>query len=82
MVAFVTISILLRTEKMFRKIDISLLRRGDLVRFEELELAPTWAVEAIEEGQILLELNTIFYKKTKVLKKSTRRKKYVFVEVE
>lgn len=67
---------------MFRKIDISLLRRGDLVRFEELELAPTWAVEAIEEGQILLELNTIFYKKTKVLKKSTRRKKYVFVEVE
>lgn len=70
------------TEKMFRKIDISLLRRGDLVRFEELELAPTWVVEAIEEGQILLELNTIFYKKTKVLKKSSRRKKYVFVEVE
>lgn len=67
---------------MLKKIDVSLLRRGDLVRFEELELAPTWVVEAIEEGQILLELNTIFYKKTKVLKKSSRRKKYVFVEVE
>lgn len=67
---------------MFRKIDISLLRRGDLVRFEELELAPTWVVESIDENRILFELNTMFYKKIKVLKKSTRRKKYVFVEVE
>lgn len=67
---------------MFKKVDVSLLRRGDLVRFEELELAPTWVVDAVEDGQILLDLNTIFYKKTKILKKSTRRKKYVFVEVE
>ena len=67
---------------MFKKVDVSLLRRGDVVRFEGWAEAPTWYVKKVEEDKILLELNTIFYFESKVVKKSTRRKKYVFVEVE
>lgn len=67
---------------MLKKIDVSLLRSGDIVRFEELELAPTWFVKKIEDDKIFLELNTIFYFESKVIKKNARRKKYVYVEVE
>jgi hypothetical protein len=67
---------------MLNKVSIGMLRRGDIVRFEPSEEASTWYVKKVEGDKILLELNTIFYFESKTVKKSTRRKKYVFVEVE
>ena len=66
---------------MLKKIDVSLLRRGDILRFENDEAA-TWLVKSVDDDKINLELNTIFYFKSKVIKKTSRRKKYVLVEVE
>lgn len=66
---------------MLKKVDISLLREGDIVRFEDLELAETWWVESVDEKEVWLEINNFFFNKTKVLRKNPRRKKYVFVEV-
>lgn len=67
---------------MFREIDVCLLRRGDIFRFKADEQEPTWFVKSVEDDKINLELNTIFYFESKVIKKTRRRKKYVFVEVE
>lgn len=67
---------------MLKKIDVSLLRRGDILRFRDDEQAATWFVKSVENDKIILELNTFFYLEAIVVKKTPRRKKYVFVEVE
>lgn len=67
---------------MLKKIDVSLLRRGDILRFRDDEQASTWFVKSVENDKIILELNTFFYLEAIVVKKTPRRKKYVFVEVE
>ena len=67
---------------MLNKVNIDLLRPGDIVRLEELELAETWFVEKVDESQVILQITNYFYNKTKLLRKNPRRKKYVYVEVE
>lgn len=67
---------------MLKKVDISLLREGDVVRLEDLELAETWWVESVDKNEVWLEINNFILNKVKVLRKNPRRKKYVFVEVE
>ena len=66
---------------MIRKVDLGLLRCGDLVRFVDLELADTWAVKKIGDGEIVFGLNSVFEKREKILKINPNRKRYVFVEV-
>lgn len=66
---------------MIKKVDVCMLRRGDLVRFVDLELADTWIVKSVENDIINFELNSMFFFKTKTVKINPRRKKYVFVEV-
>lgn len=67
---------------MLQKVDISLLRRGDIVRFDDLELAQTWFVEYVDDVKILLVIDNFYYDKTKLLRKNRMHKKYVFVEIE
>ena len=67
---------------MLNKVNIDLLRPGDVVRLEELESAETWFVEEVNESQVILQIANYFYNKTKLLRKNPRRKKYVYVEVE
>lgn len=66
---------------MLQKVDISLLREGDVIRLEDLELAQTWWVESVNQNEVFLEINNFFLNKVKILRKNPRRKKYVFVEV-
>lgn len=66
---------------MLNKVSIDVLRPGDVVRLEELELAPTWFVEEVDQDEVLLMINNFFENKTKLLRKNPKRKKYVFVEV-
>ena len=63
------------------KIDVSMLRRGDLVKLKDDPGAPWWYVEELKDGVLKLEENTMFYLNEKKIKINPRRKRYVFCEV-
>ena len=63
------------------KIDVSMLRRGDLIKLKDDQGAPWLYVKDLKDGVITLEENTMFYLNEKKIKINTRRKRYVFCEV-
>lgn len=63
------------------KADISLLRRGDLIKLKNEFGAPWFYVEDVKDGVITLEENTMFYLNKKKIKINPRRKRYVYVNV-
>lgn len=63
------------------KIDLRLLRRGDLIKLKDDPGAPWWYVKDQKDNVFTLEENTMFYLDEKKLKINTRRKRYVFCEV-
>ena len=63
------------------KIDIHLLRRGDLIKLKDDPGAPWWYVKDKKDGFFNLEEDTIFYLNEKKLKINPRRKRYVFCGV-
>lgn len=64
------------------KIDVSMLRRGDLIKLKEYPGAPLFYVKDLKDGVITIEENTMFYLNEKKIKINPRRKRYVFCEVE
>ena len=66
-----------------KKIDIRLLRVGDLVKFGAESWRPFFYLKMITATEYIFEENTIFYSNVKKVKRNEnpRRKKYVFVEV-
>lgn len=64
------------------KADICLLRSGDLIRLKNEVDAPWFYVDAVKNGVITLEENTMmFYLNEKKIKINPRRKRYVYVNV-
>lgn len=63
------------------KIDVCLLRRGDLIKLKDDPSAPWWYVEDFKDDVFTLEENTMFFLNEKKLKINPRRKRYVFCEV-
>lgn len=63
------------------KIDIRLLRKGDLIKLKDRDGEPWWYVKDLKDDVFTIEENTIFYFKEKKLKINPRRKRYVFCEV-
>lgn len=63
------------------KIDIRLLRRGDLIKLKDDPGAPWFYVKDLKDGVITLEENTMLYLNEKKIKINPRRKRYVFCEV-
>lgn len=64
------------------KIDVSMLRRGDLIKLKDDPGAPWWYVKELKDGVLKLEENTMFYLNEKKIKINPRRKRYVFCEVQ
>lgn len=62
------------------KIDVSMLRRGDLIKLKDDPGAPWWYVKEVKDGILKLEENTMFYLNEKKIKINPRRKRYVFCE--
>lgn len=63
------------------KIEVSMLRRGDLIKLKDDPGAPLFYVKDLKDGVITLEENTMFYLNEKKIKINPRRKRYVFCEV-
>ena len=66
---------------MIIKIDVRLLRRGDLIKLKDDTGEPWWYVNEVTTDYLKIEENTMFYLKEKKLKINPRRKRYVFCEV-
>lgn len=66
-----------------KKIDIRLLRVGDLVKFGAESWRPFFYLEKITATEYIFEENTIVFSNVKKVKRdeNPRRKKFVFVEV-
>ena len=63
------------------KIDLRLVRKGDLIKLNDRDGEPWWYVKELTTDGLKIEENTIFYLKEKKLKINPRRKRYVFCEV-
>lgn len=66
-----------------KKVDIRLLRRGDMVKFGDEEWRPFFYLSEITEKEYIFEECTIIFTNIKKVKRNEnpRRKKFVFVEV-
>lgn len=64
-----------------KKINVCMLRRGDMVKLKDDLSAPWWYVKDVKDGVLKLEENTMFYLNEKKIKVNQRRKRYVFCEV-
>ena len=66
-----------------QKVDIRILRRGDLVKFGEEEWRPFFYLSKITEKEYIFEECTITFTNIKKVKReeNPRRRKFVFVEV-
>lgn len=62
------------------KIEVSMLRRGDLIKLKDDPGAPWWYVKDVKDGVLKLEENTMFYLNEKKIKIKPRSKRYVFCE--
>lgn len=66
-----------------KKVDIRLLRRGDMVKFGSEEWRPFYYLREITEKEYVFEECNIFFTNIKKVKRAEnpRRKKFVFVEI-
>lgn len=66
-----------------QKVDIRLLRVGDLVKFGAEDWRPFFYLKMITATEYIFEENTIIYSNIKKVRRdeNPRRKKFVFVEV-
>lgn len=66
-----------------QKVDIRLLRVGDLVKFGAESWRPFFFLKMITATEYIFEENTIIYSNVKKIKRAEnpRRRKFVFVEV-
>lgn len=66
-----------------RKVDIRLLRVGDLVKFGAESWRPFFYLRMITATEYIFEENTMIYRNIKKVKRdeNPRRKKFVFVEI-
>ncbi len=64
-----------------KKIDICLVRPGDIIKLKDDPDAPWWHVKYLQNDVLILHENTMLWRNEKKIKICPRRKRYVFCEV-